>query len=148
EVVLLLQRFLGGNRGGQGLDCHQHVEVGGRGAGDQLVVGGLKVEAGAGVQVPLCLEGGDLAQVEHGLLQAEAPAAAAAVAGFTGDVAATDRARAADRRQQVGACLDPAFACDVTVGFGDRELAVPAAGHLIGLQQVLGVHGGRQGKGK
>src|SRR5690606_38580990 len=87
-------------------------------------------------------------EVEHGLLQADAPAAAAAVAGLAGDVAAADRAGAADRRQQVGARLDPALARDVALGLGDRQLAVSGAGHFIGLQQVLGLCGSRQREGE
>ena len=149
EVELLLQRLFGGFGGGQGLDRDQHVEVGRRGAGDQVLVRGLQVEAGGGVELALRAQVGDLAEVEHGLVEAGADAARALVAVGTGHVATRKIHAAADLRQQLRACLHRALARDVALRLRDRQLRIAGACQFIGLHQVLGEgRGGQQHEGQ
>src|SRR5690606_40488501 len=64
-VELALAGGLVGLGGGQGLDRHQYVEVGGGGAHHQVVAGGGQVLVGGGAERALGAQGGEVAPVEQ-----------------------------------------------------------------------------------
>src|SRR5690606_19523480 len=144
-VELALAGGLVGLGGGQGLDRHQYVEVGGGGAHHQVVAGGGQVLVGGGAERALGAQGGEVAPVEQRLRSAQAVAAGGPFDGAGTAIALGARAGeaggAVDLRQQRRARLDPAFLGDEGVRFGDRQRRVAVAGHFVGLQQVGGAGG-------
>src|SRR5690606_34615946 len=112
-VELLLGRSFVGLGSGQRFNRHQHVEVGGGGAHDKIIVGRIQREVGGVADVALRTQGGELAPVEQGLAAVDA-----VVAGLAGGAAADainlyaraiQRCLTVDLREQRCTCLYLAF---------------------------------------
>ncbi|MNS91760.1 hypothetical protein D3C72_1258690 [compost metagenome] len=150
EVELLLRGRFVGLCGVQRFDRHQHVEVGRRGAHDQVVVGRVEGEISRLAQLALRTQVVDLRPVEQRL-----GAIDRVVAALAGDRArvgigiglatrAVQRGLAIDLRQQGSTRLHGAFLVVQPGGFGGGQLRVAIARHFIDLQQVGGMGGQRQ----